>query len=297
MSLKKITIITSVYSADKLINNFLEHITGLNGFKLCTLLLYDIVESHSSGEYIDSMISMYRLKYDNIEHIKIEKDPGLYGIWNMGVKKSETEYITNANLDDFRHPYYFIIGLYVLEKYNVDLYSSNYFITKELPTKWTNYGRNIKPKYPPIKSYYLYEYRDMFDMKEGLTYDKKCFPHCAPIWKRKLHVVDNKICILFDEDRYGACADYEFWIRASKYHKSKFIMDYQPLVLYYEGANNYGVVGKIKDTNLEKEILTSLVYNRFINKNMNKYNSNSKLKNMAVHYYLNLKIIGRYINI
>ena len=46
----------------------------------------------------------------------------------MGVIKSNTEFITNANLDDFRHPDYLIKALYYMDKNVVDLYSSNYSI-------------------------------------------------------------------------------------------------------------------------------------------------------------------------
>ena len=135
---KKITIITSVFKADELIENYLKHITTLNGFELCQLFLYDIINSHKDNQKIELLITDYTKRYDNIEHIKIEQDPGLYEIWNMGVKASETEFITNANLDDFRHPDYLIKALYYMDKNVVDLYSSNYYTTKQLPTNWND---------------------------------------------------------------------------------------------------------------------------------------------------------------
>ena len=300
---KKITIITSVFKADELIDNYLKHITTLHGIELCRLLLYNIVYSHKEPIKIEKVIEEYRLKYNNIEHIKIEEDPGLYEIWNMGVIKSETEFITNANLDDFRHPDYLIKALYYLDKNVVDLYSSNYYTTKELPTKWDDIKKiqinrqttkKIKAKYPIINKQYIYRYNDMFHLNKDYTYEKKCYPHCAPVWRRALHIIDGEIKILFDEDQYGACADYEFWIRSSKYHNSTFLLDYNPLILYYEGENNYGVMGKLKNKELEKEITNSPIYKYFLHKNRNNYHSNSKLINMGIHNYLNIKIMSRY---
>lgn len=300
---KKITIITSVFKADKLIDNYLKHITRLNGFELCQLFLYDIINSHKNHLYIEKIITDYTNGYDNIEHIKIEQDPGLYEIWNMGVIKSNTEFITNANLDDFRHPDYLIKALYYMDKNIVDLYSSNYYTTKQLPTNWNDIkkiqinnqtSKKIKAKYPTINNQYLYTYKDMFQLNKDYTYTKNCYPHCAPVWRRALHMIDNEIKILFDEDQYGACADYEFWIRSCKYHHSTFLLDYNPLILYYEGENNHGVIGKLKNKELENEILNSQIYRYFIHKNRNKYHSKNKLINMGVHNYLNIKIMSRY---
>ena len=302
---KKITIITSVYKADQLIDNYLKHITILHGFELCRLLLYNIIDSHKNSKNIEKKIEEYILKYNNIEHIKIEEDPGLYEIWNMGVRESDTEFITNANLDDFRHPDYLIKALYYMDENIVDLYSSNYYTTNQLPTKWNNVhmltidkttNNKIKSKYPTINKQYIYKYNDMFQLNKDYTYIKKCYPHCAPVWRRALHMIDREIKILFDEDQYGACADYEFWIRSSKYHNSKFLLDYTPMILYYEGTNNHGVVGKLKNTELEKEIINSPIYKYFLNKNKYNYHSKSKLVNMGIHNYLNIKIMSRYIN-
>lgn len=300
---KKITIITSVFKADELIDNYLKHITTLHGFELCKLLLYNIVDSHQNDNNVEKLIIEYSNTYDNIEHIKIEEDPGLYEIWNMGVRESDTEFITNANLDDFRHPDYLIKALYYMDENIVDLYSSNYYTTKQLPTKWDDIKKiqinrqttkKIKAKYPIINKQYIYRYNDMFHLNKNYTYEKKCYPHCAPVWRRALHIIDGEIKILFDEDQYGACADYEFWIRSSKYHNSKFLLDYNPLILYYEGENNYGVMGKLKNKELEKEILNSHIYKYFIHKNRNKYHSRTKLFNMGIHNYLNIKIMSRY---
>ena len=294
--MKKITIITSVYKADELIHNYLKHITNLNGFKLCRLLLYDIIDSHQNPIRIENIIENYKTRYDNIEYIKIDEDPGLYEIWNMGVRESNTEFITNANLDDFRHPNYLVKALYIMDKYIVDLYSTNYYITKQISTEWNCMKQKLKSRYPSINNYYIYRYNDMFQLNKDFTYDKKCYPHCAPIWRKALHMVDNKVSILFNEDKYGACADYEFWIHSCKYHNSKFLLDYEPMILYYEGIYNHGVVGKIKNKELEEEIHKSSIYKYFISKNQYKYHSQNKLINMGVHNYLNIKIMRRYIN-
>ena len=42
---------------------------------------------------------------DNIVYHKLEEDPGIYGVWNMGVEMATGEFLTNANLDDRKAPH------------------------------------------------------------------------------------------------------------------------------------------------------------------------------------------------
>ena len=34
----------------------------------------------------------------------MDKDPGIYGVWNLGIEIASGDYITNANLDDRKRP-------------------------------------------------------------------------------------------------------------------------------------------------------------------------------------------------
>jgi hypothetical protein len=41
---------------------------------------------------------------NNFNLIKEDKCLGVYNAWNIGIKNSTTEYVTNWNIDDIRHP-------------------------------------------------------------------------------------------------------------------------------------------------------------------------------------------------
>jgi cellulose synthase/poly-beta-1,6-N-acetylglucosamine synthase-like glycosyltransferase len=96
--LPKISIITSVYDGDDHIEGFLEDITRQTIFKeKCELIL---INANSPGNE-EEVINQYLKKFpDNIVYKRLDKDPGIYGVWNMGIELSTGEFLTNANLDD-----------------------------------------------------------------------------------------------------------------------------------------------------------------------------------------------------
>ena len=299
MTDKKITIITSVYKADKLIESFLRNICILDGFSLCELLLYDISTSHKDNEYVKYVIELYQNSYPNITYIEILEDPGLYEIWNMGIRKSETEYITNANLDDIRRKDHLVKHLYYLEKYNVDLVSSSYYITKQPPTTWDDYkysskitdlSRNINSKEDTLANMIYYNYKHILYQTSPTTYTKNNLPHCAPIWKKTLH--QNNL--FFDEHKYGFTADTSLWYNSSKINNLQYLHIKEPMILCYANEITHSENAVIISNLLLYEIENSNEYKYFITKNKNKYKSNRKLISMATHFYLNFKILAEH---
>ncbi len=191
MSKKKVSIITSLYDADDHIENFLEDLTGQTYFKKCDLV---IVDANSPGnEY--KIIKKYQKKCDNIKYIKLEEDPGIYGAWNHAIGNSNSEYITNANLDDRRAPNQIERLVDTLEQNaDVDLVYSQCFIT-EVANETFQHNSSGYKIYPTGKF-----------SKEGMV---KCLPGCQPVWRRSMHTKAG----LFDE-RYRYAGDWEMWLRA-----------------------------------------------------------------------------------
>lgn len=96
-----VSIITSVFDPDNLfMEQFLYDITRQTIFADCELIL---IQPPHSGD-AQGIIEEYMKKYSNIRYIKIEYDPGLYAVWNMGIRLARGEFITNANIDDRRNP-------------------------------------------------------------------------------------------------------------------------------------------------------------------------------------------------
>jgi|TARA_X000001388_G_scaffold18010_1_gene11248 glycosyltransferase involved in cell wall biosynthesis len=194
-TLPKVSIITSVYDGDEYIEQFLENITSQTIFKdKCELLLID---ANSPGNE-EKVIQKYIKKFpDNIIYKKLDEDPGIYGVWNIGVELATGEYLTNANLDDRksgdsleRHA----AALMMAE--DVDLVYSDMLIT-ELPNDtWNN---SSKP-------------RQKYNMAE-FSFDNLLrgnMPHAAPMWRKSMHDKYGT----FDAS-YKSAGDWEMWLRSA----------------------------------------------------------------------------------
>jgi GT2 family glycosyltransferase len=187
----KISVITSMFKGEKYIENFLKNITNQTVFKFCELLIVDA--NSPENEY--SIIEKYLRQYPNIHYERLSKDPGIYGTWNVGVKKAKGKYLTNANLDDVRAPDQIEILVNCLEKdENIDLAYSQAYITNT-PNEIFENNSSAGRTYPLVDF-----------SNEAMI---KCLPGCMPVWRKSMHDTAG-----FFDDSYRYAGDWEMWLRA-----------------------------------------------------------------------------------
>jgi glycosyltransferase involved in cell wall biosynthesis len=206
-------LITSVYNGDEFIRPFLEDMTRQTIFKdKCELIL---INANSPGNE-EKVINEYLEKYpDNIVYKKLDKDPGIYGVWNIGVEMSTGEYLTNANLDDRKAPN--SLEKCAKELYtnpDVDLVYADMFITDQPNETWESHTAGDKKYNFPDFSF---ENLKMVNM-----------PHAAPMWRKTLHREHG----LFDQ-KYRSAGDWEMWLRAASKGSVFKKIGSGPLGLYY----------------------------------------------------------------
>lgn len=226
----KVSIITSVYNGDKYIEKFLEDITQQTVFHQCELIL---INPNSPGNE-ETVIHYYQNLYSNIIYKKLDYDPGLYEVWNLGIKMARGKYITNANLDDRRSPLHIEKHLEVLDSNpDISLVCAALKVTKKDNETWVKntahaiwfdqgFSENIQIK-------------DLF-RKEQTTGQivSQCIPHCMPVWRKSLHEKYG----YFNEIEYGTSADWEYWLRCLS-QGEKFKLIKEPLGIYLENADSY----------------------------------------------------------
>ena len=210
--LEKVSIITSVFNGDEYIEEFLEDITRQTIFEQkCELIM---INANSPGNE-EEVILKYQEKFpDNIVYKKLEEDPGIYGVWNMGVELSTGQYLTNANLDDRK-------AIDALEKHakslhanpHIDLVYSDMLITDKPNETWENNTSEGKRYNFPEFSFNNLKMINM--------------PHAAPMWRKSLHETHG----MFDT-KYRSAGDWDMWLRAA-YNGSRFKKIDGPLGLYY----------------------------------------------------------------
>jgi hypothetical protein len=209
--LPKISIIGSVYDADEFIEGYLEDITSQTIFKeKCELIL---INANSPGNE-EPVIKKYMDKYPNIIYKKLDKDPGVYGVWNMGVKMANGEFLTNANMDDRKSPW-------SLEKHakalflskDSDLVYADSYIVHEPNKKWS--------EVPKQSQRYNFEQFSAQAMLRGNL------PHNNPMWRKTLHEKFG----YFNEE-YKSASDWQFWLTCVA-GGSKFTKINEVLGIYY----------------------------------------------------------------
>ena len=188
----KVTVITSIKEADKLMKPFLEDLARQTLFAECSVFL--VCCNSSIGHTDEQACRIFAEKYDNVQYYHMINDPGIYGVWNMVVSKADTPYITNANVDDRLHPECIEKHVKLLDqKPEIDLaycYNICSFYPNETFENTT--GRN---RYPTA------EFSPNRMLRSNL-------PHNHPVWRRSLHDRFG----LFDEEIFSA-ADWDFWLR------------------------------------------------------------------------------------
>jgi glycosyltransferase involved in cell wall biosynthesis len=198
----RVTILTSVYNGDAYIRGFLKDIVRQTIFSQCELIM---INANSPGNE-ERIILEYANTYPNIIYKKLPHDPGLYGVWNIGIKMARSAYIINANLDDRLHPECYEVHARTLDSNPMAgvVYSGSYMTTVANEVFDT-----IKPHWK--KMLHTQEEYTKHRMLYGDNPKKARsipFPHNHPMWRRALHVTYG----LFDS-RLKAAGDLEMWLR------------------------------------------------------------------------------------
>ena len=210
--LPKISFITSMYNGEEHFEGFMEDITGQTIFEeKCELVLLNC----NSEQNEDEMIKPWLEKYpNNIKYIKLDEDPGIYAAWNLAIKESSGDFLSNANLDD-RKSNTFAEKMAKILYANEDVdcvYSENYVTNR--PNETFDNNSSNGQVYPAPE----------FSKQEMLRGNA---PHCMPMWRKSLHEQFG----YFKED-FKSASDWEFWLRCA-YGGSLFKKVRDRLGLYY----------------------------------------------------------------
>lgn len=189
----RVSIITSIWNGDKFIEGFFKDILQLSIFKECELIL---INANSPG-HEEKIIKKYTSKYSNIRYIKLDNDPGLYAVWNIGIKMANADLITNANLDDRHNPLFLKKQVNALESdASLDLVYANFYYTK-IPNSEFKTKCNLSTPYTLLR------------VPEFSPSIRGCYQGPHPVWRKSMH--DR--CGYFDESFYSS-GDWEMWCRA-----------------------------------------------------------------------------------
>ena len=236
----RLTFITSIYRGKEWLKGFLENMTSLDQFERSTLLLFNACSPESDVE--TEIIRHHQEKWHNIIHVRLDRDPGLYNIWNLGISLARSEYISNANIDDRKANDFITSHLEALQSSDqcVSLVSAPCYICTEKNAVFELYKSDKDEK---KLSYYhgpeYYSYPDLFldswNPDQAAAVIWRNLPHCMPVWRKELHARYG----LFDERLGGAAADLEFWLRCTKAGEVFRNLNTPKGLYYYSSSTTY----------------------------------------------------------
>ncbi|MDG3088651.1 hypothetical protein P7F88_22340 [Vibrio hannami] len=148
----------------------------------------------------------------NVRIAWLRKDPGLYECWNLGIKLTNTTYISNANVDDLRDCRHVTSLVSRLEQNeNYSFAASGLYPFYEFSGDVINQSEGA-PWYSDQVGDISYQSLGSVELKDNKpTLTPHNMPHCMPVWKRELHEKYG----YFDELKYGTYADWAFWLKVT----------------------------------------------------------------------------------
>lgn len=197
----RVSVICSLYSGGNYIERYLQNITAQVGFDLHELVIVDAASPDGEREIIER----YMEAFPNIAYHRTDQRIGIYEAWNLGIRMSRGEFITNANLDDQRHPRSLDdMAAFLDRNPEIDVVYTDCFYALEPHLPWEVVeGVGIRTDLAPITTWTILDYNS---------------PHCAPMWRRSLH--DE---LGFFDESFVSAGDWEFWVRCAdanrRFHK------------------------------------------------------------------------------
>jgi GT2 family glycosyltransferase len=227
-----VAIINSLYRGEKYLNSFLNNLVGQSIFNQCQLIIID-ANSPENEQYI---IQEYCDNFKNIKYLKIAEKIGIYEAWNLGINYSNTEYITNANVDDLHR--------YDALELKVEALKNNPKIDVVYSDVYYSFIANL-----PFEKVAKCGLRSNLPIanKDNLMLFNS--PHNSPMWRRSLH---KKIG--YFDTQYQSAADYEFWLRAA-FSGVKFMKISEPVTLYYNNPQGISTRKNTKSIEESKQIV------------------------------------------
>jgi len=237
----RVEIITSVYAGKKYIEKFLRNITAQTAFGECELFL--LGANSPDEEYESAVISEFQKSYGNIRYERLTEDPGLYNCWNMMIKNSDSEFITNANLDDRLHRESIERHLSLLkDEPSIDVaYCLNYVSDKHID--------DIDDGSPDLSF-------DIFPTSDFSIYalSRSNLPHNHPMWRRSIHKTFG-----YFSDEFVSGSDWEFWLRCA-YGGSKMKLIQEKLGFYYRNPKGISTDAENMERNINE---VRVIYERY----------------------------------
>jgi glycosyltransferase involved in cell wall biosynthesis len=204
--IKKTTVLMALYDSRKFL---LSKISSLNQLKNFDDAMFVFINCQNLGNE-SALLESFAGKHKNVCQIIINDYCTLYEAWDLGIKLTNSKYITNYNADDQWHPDYLLKCQDYLDNHGDAIVSTQVLIANR-----------------PNQVYPCWDY---INRMPALPY-----PHStagpSPMWRRSLHDSYGYF------GKYRVIGDARFWERMHA-NGEKFGLIHEDLVLYYSSPDS-----------------------------------------------------------
>lgn len=203
-----VLVLVAIYKAGDYIASKIQNLTQQTIFNECCFVLLNCQNLQNERSKYSHI-----LHYNNVIEILYDDYVRLYSSWNDGIRRSDSKYICNSNVDDLWKPDFLEVCSDHLDK-NA---STSVVSTNIMVTRTSNQGDVNNWKYDHY-------------MPKGLVYPLTTAGPC-PVWRRDLH---DKYGYFDDYRTIGDAKMWEKWLAGGELFS---VID-KDLVLYYASANS-----------------------------------------------------------
>ena len=206
----KVSCFSVIYKVEVFIQGLIENILEQEDFENIEFIFIN----PSSPDKSKDILLPYLEKYTNFKLIDLDSDPGLYECWNICVKESSSDIVTNWNPDDRR------TADSIKSLTNALILLKDYDLVYGLTLTTKNKNEEIKD----CESQSIFS-AESFSVK-SLFFNNS--PHCMPVWRKIIH---EKVG--YFDNSYVSAGDGDMWLRAA-IDGSKFFFLKKIIGSYYE---------------------------------------------------------------
>lgn len=223
-TIPRASVIVSIYNGEKFLHGFLENVLQQTCLNDIEVLLLDAQSTDNTKNIID------QYPHPSIKYSLLDKKYSIYETWNIGVDRSNSEILTNWNIDDRR-------------KFNSLETQISYM--ENNPSCDVCYGHVAWS----FKENEKFEENNLLDIYPCYNVTMETMmvnnsPHCMPMWRKTLHrKFDHFDC------KYATAADFDFWMRCLC-GGANFSKLYEIVGLYYYNPN--GLSTNAQSTNMQE---------------------------------------------
>jgi hypothetical protein len=206
----KVTSFSIIYKSEDFIQGLIDNILEQEDFENIEFIFLN----PKSPDNCKNIITPYLNRYSNFKLIDLDSDPGLYECWNICIKESQSELVTNWNPDDRR------------TKDSIKTLTNNLILMQDYDLIYglTLVTNNKNEKTEESQSQLIFP-AEQFSIKNLFFHNS---PHCMPVWRKTIH---DKFG--YFNNSYMSAADGDMWLKAA-IGGSKFFFLKKIIGSYYE---------------------------------------------------------------